>query len=219
RGAGPGPKPPAAAPMGGTLAPPVASDAFARVCAPSPVDQVLECRVALQPELETRLGHLLELTAQRPELFTPPKLKGSFRPATTASYALLRGDTGEIVAQGHFVPGRESTAYAPATPSLEKYLIAARDDRDPVTGAPAPHQESGAEKADWPQPIAVGSTMKPLFTRALERAAPDAAKSLVLTAAGKRSGCEPILGHCPPTKTLWNHTETAVDLGFFLSAS
>ena len=61
--------------------------------------------------------------------------------------------------------------------------------------------------------------MKPLFARALERAAPEAARALVLTAAGKRSGCEPILGHCPPTKTLWNHTETAVDLGFFLAAS
>src|SRR5262249_10398412 len=115
----------------GTLDPPVpaatGSDvdkAFGRVCAPSPLDGVLECRVSLQPELEIRLRHILELTSLRPELVSTKK----FHPAVASSFALLRGDTGEILAQGTFVPGRESTAYAPATPSLEKYLIYARED-------------------------------------------------------------------------------------------
>ncbi len=196
----------------GLLAPPVpesagapAEAAFARVCAPSVLDGVLECRVSLQPELETRLRHLLELTAQRPEHFA----RAGFRPATVASFALLRGDTGEILAQAHVVPGRESTAYAPATPGLERLLLASRESR----------QESGAEKADWPQPIAIGSTMKPFLARAFERAAPAAARGLQLSALGPRAGCQPILGHCPPTVTLWNHVERPAGIAVFLGSS
>ena len=56
-------------------------------------------------------------------------------PATKAQYVLLRGDTGELVAQGEFVPGRASLAYAPATPELEQHLMRLLEDRDPRTGA------------------------------------------------------------------------------------
>src|SRR5262249_61730158 len=128
------------------------------------------CRVSLQPELETRLRHVLELTSLRPELFS----KQPFHPATAASFALVRGDTGEILASGHFVPGREATAYAPATPSVEKHLVDARSEPG----------ESGAEKADWAEPVAAGSTLKPLLARAFERAAPDGAARPVRTARG-----------------------------------
>jgi hypothetical protein len=194
---------PRARPDCGLLDPPEAP--LARVCAPSPLDRVLECRVSLQPELETRLRHVLELTSLRPELFS----KQGFHPATAASFALVRGDTGEILASGHFVPGREATAYAPATPSVEKYLVDART-------APG---ESGAEKADWAEPVASGSTLKPLLARAFERAAPDVAARLVLTARAPRTGCEPLLGHCPPNETLWNHTDRDADLPVYLGDS
>src|SRR5262249_56035067 len=128
------------------------------------------------------------LTSLRPELFS----KQPFHPATAASFALVRGDTGEILASGHFVPGREATAYAPATPSVEKHLVEARSEPG----------ESGAEKADWAEPVAAGSTLKPLLARAFERAAPDVAARLVLTARGRRSGCEPPPGPRPPPPPL-----------------
>ncbi len=196
--------------MCGTLSPP--SVELDRVCAQSPVDGVLECRVALQPELEIRLAHLTELIALDPVGFAGRRDKRWSAPVR-AAYTLIRGDTGELVAQSQFVPGRESSAYAPATPELEQILVRHREDRDPVTGARLAREASGeasAERVDWNAPIAVGSTLKPLLARALELADPYFARALSL--AGSRFvGAEcrggrshRVLGHCPPTDSLWN---------------
>jgi hypothetical protein len=202
------------------------------VCRHSALDGVLECRVSLQPELAVRLRHLTELVTLAPERFGGA---GSAAPLH-AGYVLLRGDTGEIVAQGELVPGRASTAYAPATPEIEQVLVRLREDREPATGRRLPPEQRGeasAEKIDWSQPIAVGSTMKPFLARALELAAPDFAAGLTLTgtptagaecAAGRgrsaagRTKTHALLGHCPPTDSLWNH-HGSYDLAGFLSAS
>jgi hypothetical protein len=118
---------------------------FERVCARSPLDGVLECRVSLQPELETRLRHLLELTAARPELFAAKK---PFRPATAASFALLSGETGEILAQGTTTPDAREHRLRPDHAQPREIPPAARDDRD-LTGArlarerPAPRRPTG----------------------------------------------------------------------------
>jgi hypothetical protein len=203
-----------------------------RVCRHSALDGVLECRVSLQPELAVRLRHLTELISLAPERFGGA---GSAAPLH-AGYVLLRGDTGEIVAQGELVPGRASTAYAPATPEIEQVLVRLREDRDPATGRRLPPEQRGeasAEKIDWSQPIAVGSTMKPFLARALELAAPDFAAALTLRgaptagavcAAGRarsaagRTKTHALLGHCPPTDSLWNH-HGSYDLAGFLAAS
>jgi hypothetical protein len=218
----PEPSPPPPAPTS-ALPPIPAPDP--RVCTASPFDGVLECRVALQPELSIQLRHLTELIALDP---TGWATRG--KPATRAGFTLLRGDTGEIVAQGDFVPGRASSAYAPATPEIEQHLVRLREDRDPATGAKLPRAgrgESSAEKADWNQPVAVGSTLKPVIARAAELAAPDVTARLVLrggpradaacrrTAAG--TPVHAVLGHCPPTPLLAG--DEALDLHGFLARS
>jgi hypothetical protein len=197
-----------------------------RVCRHSALDGVLECRVSLQPELAVRLRHLTELVSLAPERFGGAGSAASLH----AGYVLLRGDTGEIVAQGELVPGRASTAYAPATPEIEQVLVRLREDRDPATGRRLPPEQRGeasAEKIDWGQPIAVGSTMKPFLARALELAAPDFAAGLTLAgaptagaecASGRTNPPHALLGHCPPTDSLWNH-HGSYDLAGFLSAS
>jgi len=199
-----------------------------RVCETSPLDGVLECRVSIQPELTIRLRHLTEMISLRPVEFMPSKSKSKHkvRPPARAGFVLLRGDTGEIAAQGEFVPGRASSAYAPATPELEQHLIRLREDRDPATGRKLPRSargEASAEKVEWAHPIAVGSTMKPLLARALELADPLFARSLVLegskfAGATCRKRRHAILGHCPPTDSLWNH-EGSTNLSQFLSTS
>ena len=220
----------------GTLAP-AASTSLDQVCARSPLDGVLECRISVQPELAIRMRHLTELLSLRPERFekkTTKKTKKTDEDVTLrpsrGGFVLLRGDTGEIVAQGEFVPGRASSAYAPATPEIEQHLIRLREDRDPVTGRLLPREDRGeasAEKIEWAQPIAVGSTMKPLLGHALELADPGYARSLVLEgdkfrgarcAGGK---VHAILGHCPPTDTLWERASNyrSVDMNVFVSHS
>ncbi len=206
----------------GPLNPPAAEPA--RVCALA-ADGVIECRVSLQPELAVRMRHLTELLSLDPERtvgagreFTPP-LRGSF--------ALLRGDTGEILAQGEFVPGRASPLYAPADAATELRLIRAREDRDLDTGRVLPPDQRGeasGEKVEWNQAIAVGSALKPLVARAFERTDPALARRLVLRgapydgAACRGSRAHAILGHCPPTDTLWNHQQ-AMGMVNFLSLS
>ena len=202
---------------------------ISNVCAPSPLDGVLECRVALQPELAIRLRHLSEMISLEPDRFAGQKPASPIR----AGYVLLRGDTGEIVAQGEFVPGRASSAYAPATPEIEKHLVRLREDRDPVTGRKLPpglRGEASAEKVEWSQPMAFGSTMKPILARAAELADPDFTRALRLDGApasiglcrnrGGRRGRQvhAILGHCPPTESLWNQPGR-VDMTRFLSVS
>jgi hypothetical protein len=197
----------------GSEAPPAeaARRTWGRVCARSPLDGVLECQVSLQPELEIRLRHLLELASLEPEKF-PPLLSGrSARPPARAEFALLAGNTGEILARGDFVAGRQSTAYAPASPALTQYLVRAREGRDPRTGERLPQGgEPGALKADWSEPIPIGSTLKPLLARALERADPDFVERLHLDApdpharGGCRGGWPALLGHCPPTRSIWD---------------
>jgi len=122
---------------------------------------------------------------------------------TRASFVVLRGDTGAIVAAGDVVPGRASSAYAPSTPALERYLISLREGRD----------EASAEKSDWNEPIAAGSAMKPLVARAAELVAglflsatdadplppSDPTAKPVTCHARRGKTVRPILGHCPPT--------------------
>ncbi len=207
----------------GDATPDTAGDAFDRVCRRSALDGVLECRVALQPELAVRLRHLTELVSLAPTRFGAADSAAPVH----AGYVLLRGDTGEILAQGEFVPGRASSAYAPATPEIEQALIRLREDRDPATGRRLPAAERGeasAEKIEWGQPIAIGSTMKPMLARALELAAPEFAATLSLQGAPlasalcKRTETHALLGHCPPTDSLWNH-HGRHDLKSFLSTS
>jgi hypothetical protein len=198
----------------------------ARVCATSPFDGVLECRVSLQPELSIRLRHLTELISLAPDKFARDRKKRDAVLPMRADFVLLRGDTGEIAAQGQFVPGRASSAYAPATPELEQHLIRLREDRDPSTGRKLPRDargEASAEKADWVQPIAVGSTMKPMLARALELADPLFARALIvngskIAGARCRKNRHALLGHCPPTDSLWNH-EGVTGLSQFLAQS
>ncbi|MCG8424990.1 MAG: hypothetical protein MJE77_44480 [Proteobacteria bacterium] len=197
--------------------------AIGRVCARSPLDGVLECRVSIQPELAIRLRHLTELVSLEPTRFGDRRSV----PPVRSGFVLLRGDTGEIAAQGEFVPGRASSAYAPASPEIEKYLIRLREDRDPRTGRKLPAQsrgEASAEKVEWGQPVAVGSTIKPLLARSFELADPLLARALVLEGAPMAAArcrnrkAHALFGHCPPTDSLWNvHGRT--DMTRFLSRS
>jgi len=183
--------PAAAAPAAcGTLAPPaIARD---RVCSPSPLDGVLECRVTLQPELAARLRAIAERVVADPR----PHTGRDIAPVRVA-YVALRGDTGELMAQGNLVPGRAPLAYAPTDAAAEAALIKLREARG----------EADAERVEWNLPIAVGSTFKPIVARAAEQAFPDALATLSLTADGHAAGCkahrgtavDPLLGHCPPT--------------------
>ena len=190
-------------------------------------DGAVECRVAIQPELAVRLRHLTELASLLPSRFAPRSASAAARLPVAGSFALLRGDTGEIIAQGEFVPGRASSLYAPASPAVERQLIRAREDRDVASGArlpPALRGEASGEKIGWNQPVAVGSAMKPLIARAFERTAPTLARSVLLrgapfAGAGCRGGkAHAILGHCPPTDSLWNHREE-MGLDGFLARS
>jgi hypothetical protein len=183
-----------------------------QVCAVA-ADGAVECRVAIQPELALRLRHLTEMVALAPNTHTGRDL---YKPAVRASFALLRGDTGEIVSQGEFVPGRQSSLYAPATAAIEQQLLRAREDRDPATGKtlpPAQRGEASGEKAEWSQPIAVGSALKPLVARAVWHTDPVRASGLLLRgsphagAACRGSRAHAVLGHCPPTDSLWNHRQ------------
>jgi len=183
-------KPIAVAPPCGTLAPPaIARD---RVCSPSPLDGVLECRVTLQPELAANLHAIAERIIADPK----PHTGRAVAPVRVA-YVALRGDTGELLAQANVVPGRDALAYAPADAAAEAALVKLRES----------HGESDAERVEWNLPIAVGSTFKPIVARAAEQAFPQALAQLVLTAAGHATGCkahrgasvDPLLGHCPPS--------------------
>jgi hypothetical protein len=210
-------------PRCGPLDPPAGD--LRQVCAVAE-DGAIECRVALQPELALRLRHLNELAALLPASFAP-RTGSATRLPLQSSFALLRGDTGEILAQGDFVPGRAGSLYAPASPALERQLIRAREDRDPTTGRRLPvgeRGESSGEKVGWNQPVAVGSAMKPFLARAFERVAPSLARSLPLRgapfagAACRGGRAHAVLGHCPPTDSLWNHRQE-MGLDGFLARS
>ncbi|HTE54249.1 MAG TPA: hypothetical protein VK698_25515, partial [Kofleriaceae bacterium] len=212
----------ASAPRCGPLDPPAADPA--RVCALA-ADGVIECRVSLQPELAVRMHHLTELVSLDPQRFAggDRELAAPLR----ASFALLRGDTGEILSQGEFVPGRAASLYAPASAAGELRLVRAREDRDLETGSALPASERGeasGEKVEWNQAIAVGSALKPLVARALERTDPDLARRLILRgnpfdgAACRGSRAHAVFGHCPPTDSLWNHPQE-MGMGEFLSLS
>lgn len=189
----------------------------ASVCARSTYDGVIECRLSLQPELTIALRHLTELVAADPArwLTLDGVAADKSVPSTEAQFMLLRGDTGEIVAQGEFVPGRASSAFAPATPEVEQHLIRVLENRDPRTGAQLPTiEEDSSEKIEWNAPIAVGSTLKPLLARAFEQAAPGELGRMVLGANPQvpcASGARAILGHCPPTE-LWRRGEPTADV-------
>jgi hypothetical protein len=179
-----------AGPACGTLAPPaIARD---RVCSPSPLDGVTECRVALQPELSATLRAIAERIIAAPK----PHTGRDVAPVRVA-YVTLRGDTGELLAQGNLVPGRAPLAYAPVDAAAEAALVELREARG----------ESDAERVEWNLPIAVGSTFKPILARAAEQAFPQQLASLSLTADGHAAGCkahhgaavDPMLGHCPPS--------------------
>ena len=173
----------------GTLAPPdIPRD---RVCTPSPLDGVLECRVSLQPELAATLAELADHV-----IAAPKKITGHDSVPTRFGFVVMRGDTGEILAQSSTIPGRPPLAYAPVDRDAEVALMELREARG----------ESDRERAEWNLPIAVGSTFKPILARAAELAIPELA-SLTLSASGHASGCrshhgasvEPLLGHCPPS--------------------
>lgn len=206
----------------GTLAPPPPSPAGLdeQVCTASPFDGVLECRIALQPELAIALRHLTELIAADPAGWTGVTASA---PATEAQYALLRGDTGELIAQGEFVPGRASLVYAPATPEIERYLIRLLENRDVRTGAQleGKPRETSAQRIQWNHPIAVGSTLKPVMARSAELAAPAITRQLALgytpqVVCGTHREAA-ILGHCPPTP--FGGRGEAFDLHGFLAQS
>lgn len=192
----------------GTLTPPaIARD---RVCSVSPLDGVLECRLALQPELALGLRRQLDDV-----LATPRPHTGRDVAPVRAAVVVLRGDTGELLAQANLVPGRPPLVYAPANPDAEARLIRAREARG----------ESDRERVDWNLPIAVGSTLKPILARAAEQAFPQDIALLALTAAGEVTGCKarrgkavsPIVGHCPPTPV--SGSPTSADLHDFLAKS
>ncbi|HEY4239861.1 MAG TPA: hypothetical protein VGM88_08595 [Kofleriaceae bacterium] len=192
----------------GTLEPPaVARD---KVCTPNPLDGVLECRVALQPELDAALAQIAAQLARDPKPLT-----GRSSIPTRVAYVALRGDTGELLAQGSQVTGREPLAYAPADADAEARLVSLRESRG----------ESDAERVEWNLPIAVGSTFKPVVARAAEEAFPAELAGLTLTAAGHAEGCRahrgkavaPMLGHCPPTSL--EGTPTTADVHDYLAHS
>jgi hypothetical protein len=201
-------QPSTAAPACGTLAPPaIARD---RVCSPSPLDGVLECRVALQPELAAKLGGIAEQILAAPK----PHTGREVTPVRVA-YVALRGDTGELLAQGNVVPGRAPLAYAPADAAAEAALVRLRESRG----------EADAERIEWNLPIAVGSTFKPIVARAAEQAFPQALPELSLTAEGHAAGCkahrgtpvDPLLGHCPPSSLA--DAPSSADLHDYLARS
>jgi hypothetical protein len=201
-------QPAGAAPACGTLAPPaIARD---HVCSPSPLDGVLECRLSVQPELSARLAAIAEQVVATPK----PHTGRDVAPVRFA-YAVLRGDTGELLAHGNVVPGRPPLAYAPVDAAAEAELVRLREARG----------ESDAERVEWNLPIAVGSTFKPIVARAAEQAFPDALPSLALTAAGHATGCkahrgvsvDPLLGHCPPTSLA--EDPSSADLHDYLARS
>jgi hypothetical protein len=201
-------KPTTTQPTCGTLAPPAIEPA--RVCSPSPLDGVVECRVALQPELAAALRALAEQITRDPKPHT-----GRDVTPVRVSYAVLRGDTGALLAQGSVVPGREPLAYAPVDAAAEATLIKLRES----------HGESDAERIEWNLPIAVGSTLKPVIARAAEQAFPQALSTLALTAAGHAPGCKPrrgktvapMMGHCPPSSVA--DPPTTADLHDYLARS
>jgi hypothetical protein len=189
----------------GTLAPPPIP--HEQVCSTSPVDGVLECRVTLQPELAQTLRGVVDELLAEPKRFT-----GRDITPVRAAYVVLRGDTGELLAQGNVVPDRAPLAYAPSGPRAEAELVRLREERG----------ESDRERVEWNLPIAVGSTFKPILARALELAAPQHAPQLSLSASGSVGGCprdkvHPLLGHCPPTSLAGQ--PTAADLHDFLARS
>ncbi|HET9626205.1 MAG TPA: hypothetical protein VFP84_32810, partial [Kofleriaceae bacterium] len=200
--------PPSSPAACGTLAPPAI--ARERVCSPSPLDGVLECRVALQPELAARLHAIAEQIVAAPR----PHTGRDVTPVRVA-YVAMRGDTGEVLAQGSAAPGRGPLAYAPVDAAAEAQLIQLREARG----------EADAERVDWNQPIAVGSTFKPILARAAEQAFAQPLSQLTLTASGHAAGCkahhgvavDPLLGHCPPS-TLADDPPTA-DLHDYLARS
>jgi hypothetical protein len=201
-------KPSTAAPACGTLAPPaIARD---RVCSPSPLDGVLECRVTLQPELAGKLRAIADQIIAEPR----PHTGRDVTPVRVA-YVALRGDTGELLAQGNVVPGRAPLAYAPSDAAAEAQLIKLRES----------HGEADAERVEWNLPIAVGSTFKPIVARAAEQAFPQALATLALTAAGHAAGCkphrgtsvDPLLGHCPPSSLA--EDPSSADLHDYLARS
>jgi hypothetical protein len=213
--------PAAHGPACGTLAPPpIPRD---RVCTASRLDGVLECKVALQPELALALDAVVDQVASPPEPPAPMKRADKKRatpppPAvmpTRIAYVLLRGDTGELLAQQSRVPGREPLAYAPVDRDAEAALIKLREE----------HGESDRERVEWNVPIAVGSTFKAIVARAAEQAFPDELHALSLTAAGHAPGCKahrgvsvtPLLGHCPPTSL--SGELTTADVHEFLAHS
>lgn len=192
----------------GTLAPPPI--ARERVCSASPLDGVTECRVSLQPQLAFSLRALAE------QLLDEPKpLTGRDTHPVRVAYVAMRGDTGEILAQGNLVPGRPALAFAPRDPAAEAALVRLRDEPG----------EAHAERVEWNLPIAVGSTFKPVVARAAEQAFPQHLATLTLTAAGHATGCrqrrgiaiDPIAGHCPPTSVAG--MPTTADLHDFLARS
>lgn len=201
-------KPTIAAPACGTLAPPAIEPA--RVCSPSPLDGVVECRVALQPELAAKLRALAEQIA-----LDPKPLTGRDVTPVRIAYAVLRGDTGALLAQGSLAPGRAPLAYAPVDAAAEAALIKLRES----------HGESDGERVEWNLPIAVGSTLKPVIARAAEQAFPKELATLTLTADGHASGCKPrrgksvapMLGHCPPSSVA--DPPTTGDLHDYLARS
>ncbi|MEO8701762.1 MAG: hypothetical protein ABI867_17075 [Kofleriaceae bacterium] len=196
------------APACGTLAPPVIDRD--RVCTPSPLDGVLECRVALQPELALALRGLAAKLLESPKQFT-----GRETQPVRVAYVALRGDTGELLAQGNLVPGRPALAYAPGDAEAEAALVKLRNQPG----------EADSERVEWNLPIAVGSTFKPIVARAAEQAFPQITSTMSLTAAGHATGCrrrrgnavDPILGHCPPTSVAGQ--PTTADLHEFLARS
>jgi len=162
------------------------------VCAASQLDGVMECKVAVQPELALALAAVADRVIAKPEPLT-----GHPVVPTRVAYVVLRGDTGELLAQGDRVPGAPALAYAPVDRDAEAELVKLREARG----------ESARERVEWNLPIAVGSTFKSVLARAAERAFPDELHALSFTAAGHASGCrahhgvdvDPLLGHCPPT--------------------
>jgi hypothetical protein len=202
----------------GTRAPRPDAD-LGRVCARNPADGVIECRTSVQPELEIRLQHLLEIASLDPDAVSNVNAKaGKNLPAFSSAFALVRGDTGEIVAQGSFVPGRETSAFAPATAVAERYLAAALDFEFPPRSKK--HVEVNAVKVGWPEPVAVGSVLKPLTAAAFERAAPEAARALRLSASARDLDQDkPLLGHKAPTASVWEDPATNADLPAYLAHS
>ncbi len=196
------------APSCGTLAPPAISTE--QVCSTSPLDGVLECRVSVQPQLVRSLRSVAERI-----LADPKPVTGRDVVPVRVAFVALRGDTGEILAQGNLAAGRPPLAYAPIDARAEAELMRLRDEPG----------EAHAEKVEWNLPIAVGSTFKPIVARAAEQAFPKELAALSLTAAGHAEGCrkrrgisiDPIAGHCPPTSVAGQ--PTTADVHEFLTRS